>query len=274
MEVSSTENSNVTTNWLCDYELMDGISAVSAAADFPSLTTPPPSTATVGFAWPAKAISCISIVSSELDCSFQDAEGFKEVGPRKRLKFESCNASRSKACREKLRRDRLNERYYFSFLTFLRVCHLHFHSSLTIWLRFLELGSILEPGKPPKADKCALLCDAVRMVTQLRVEAQRLKESNQDLLEKIKELKAEKKELRDEKLRLKADKEKLELQVKASAAQAGLLAHQSAMGVAFAKEEGNKLMPFFGYPGVAMWQFMQPAVVDTSQDHVLRPPVA
>ncbi|CAA2973986.1 transcription factor ILR3-like [Olea europaea subsp. europaea] len=239
MEVSSTENSNVTTNWLCDYELMDGISAVSAAADFPSLTTPPPSTATVGFAWPAKAISCISI----------DAEGFKEVGPRKRLKFESCNASRSKACREKLRRDRLNE-------------------------RFLELGSILEPGKPPKADKCALLCDAVRMVTQLRVEAQRLKESNQDLLEKIKELKAEKKELRDEKLRLKADKEKLELQVKASAAQAGLLAHQSAMGVAFAKEEGNKLMPFFGYPGVAMWQFMQPAVVDTSQDHVLRPPVA
>ncbi|XP_022895164.1 uncharacterized protein LOC111409335 isoform X2 [Olea europaea var. sylvestris] len=76
MEVSSTENSNVTTNWLCDYELMDGISTVSAAADFPSLTTPPPSTATIGFSWPAKAISCISI----------DAEGFKEVGPRKRYK--------------------------------------------------------------------------------------------------------------------------------------------------------------------------------------------
>ncbi|XP_022895156.1 uncharacterized protein LOC111409335 isoform X1 [Olea europaea var. sylvestris] len=86
MEVSSTENSNVTTNWLCDYELMDGISTVSAAADFPSLTTPPPSTATIGFSWPAKAISCISIVSSELDCSFEDAEGFKEVGPRKRYK--------------------------------------------------------------------------------------------------------------------------------------------------------------------------------------------
>lgn len=37
---------------------------------------------------------------------------------------------------------------------------------------------------------------------------------------------------------------------------------------------GNKLVPFIGYPGVAMWQFMPPAAVDTSQDHVLRPPVA
>ncbi|KAE8677283.1 Detected protein of unknown function [Hibiscus syriacus] len=35
----------------------------------------------------------------------------------------------------------------------------------------------------------------------------------------------------------------------------------------------NKLVPFLGYPGVAMWQFMPPAAVDTSQDHVLRPPV-
>ena len=38
---------------------------------------------------------------------------------------------------------------------------------------------------------------------------------------------------------------------------------------------GNKLFPFIGYhPSVAMWQFMPPAAVDTSQDHVLRPPVA
>lgn len=37
---------------------------------------------------------------------------------------------------------------------------------------------------------------------------------------------------------------------------------------------GNKLVPIISYPGVAMWQFMPPAAVDTSQDHVLRPPVA
>ncbi|CAA3027582.1 transcription factor ILR3-like [Olea europaea subsp. europaea] len=230
MEISSTENSYATTNWLFDYELMDDISAVSEAAGFPSLPLQPLATATTafGFSLAHKAFICSSNVS---------------------LKPESCNTSGSKACREKFRRDRLNE-------------------------RFLELRSILEPGKPPKTDKCAILCDVIQMVTQLRLEAQQLKESNKDLLEKIKELKVEKNELRDEKLRLKASKEKLELQIKASAAQPALLAHHSAMGVAFAKEAGNKLVPFFGYPGVAMWQFMQPAVVDTSQDHVLRPPVA
>lgn len=55
--------------------------------------------------------------------------------------------------------------------------------------RFLELGSILEPGRPPKTDKAAILIDAVRMVTQLRGEAQKLKDSNSSLQEKIKELK-------------------------------------------------------------------------------------
>lgn len=55
--------------------------------------------------------------------------------------------------------------------------------------RFLELGAILEPGRPPKTDKAAILIDAVRMVTQLRGEAQMLKDSNTNLSEKIKELK-------------------------------------------------------------------------------------
>ena len=55
--------------------------------------------------------------------------------------------------------------------------------------RFLELGSILEPGKQPKMDKAAILSDAARMVTQLRMEAQKLKDSNENLQEKIKELK-------------------------------------------------------------------------------------
>ena len=53
----------------------------------------------------------------------------------------------------------------------------------------MELGSILEPGRPPKTDKAAILIDAVRMVTQLRSEAQKLKDSNLSLQEKIKELK-------------------------------------------------------------------------------------
>ena len=48
----------------------------------------------------------------------------------------------------------------------------------------------------------------------------------------------------------------------------------AAFAAAPAQAPGNKLVPFIGYPGVAMWQFMPPAAVDTSQDHVLRPPVA
>lgn len=55
--------------------------------------------------------------------------------------------------------------------------------------RFLELGSTLEPGKPVKADKAAILSDATRMVIQLRSETQQLKDTNGSLEEKIKELK-------------------------------------------------------------------------------------
>lgn len=227
MEIDSAD----TSNWVFDYALMEDISPL------------PP---TIGFAWPSHPpLNCSSYVSTDSECP-------KETGPRKRLKSESFNASGSKACREKLRRDKLNE-------------------------RFLELCSVLEPGRPPKTDKVAILNDAVRMLTQLRREAQNLKESNEDLQEKIKELKVEKNELRDEKQRLKGDREKLEHQVKALSAQPGFLPHPSAMGAAFAAQgqaASNKLMPFVSYPGVAMWQFMPPAVVDTSQDHVLRPPVA
>lgn len=232
MEIDSTDNSN----WLFDYGIMEG-------GDF---TGEPP--ATTCFSWPSQACN----LGVEFDCSFGDSEGLIETGSRKRLKSESCSASGSKACREKLRRDKLNE-------------------------RFLKLGSVLEHGKPPKTDKAAILSDAVRMVTQLRSEAQKLRESNEDLQEKIKELKAEKNELRDEKQRLKADKDKLEQQVKAMSAQPGFLPHPSAVPAAFGAQgqaAGNKLMPFIGYPGVAMWQFIPSAVRDTSQDHVLHPPVA
>ncbi|KAK7272455.1 hypothetical protein RJT34_29061 [Clitoria ternatea] len=201
---------------------------------------------------------CVSILvipsasSVEIDGSLGDSDGLKDPGLKKRGRSDSCTASTSKACREKLRRDRLND-------------------------KFVELGSILESGRPPKTDKAAILIDAVRMVTQLRGEAQKLKDSNMNLQEKIKELKAEKNELRDEKQRLKAEKEKLEQQVKSVTAQPGLLAPPPAIPAAFAPQgqaPGSKLVPFIGYPGVAMWQFMPPAAVDTSQDHVLRPPVA
>ncbi|KAJ4975296.1 hypothetical protein NE237_000402 [Protea cynaroides] len=230
-------------NWLNDYGVIDDIPVLGGELQAPA----------AGFHWPpAQGLNSSSTVSVEIDGSFGDSDALEETGSRKRVRSESSCASGSKACREKIRRDKLND-------------------------RFLELGSILEPGRPPKMDKAAILSEAVRMVTELGSEAQKLKESNESLQVEIKELKAEKNELRDEKQRLKAEKEKLEQQVKTMIAQPGFLPHPSPFPAAFAAQgqaAGNKLMPFVGYPGVAMWQFMPPATVDTSQDHVLRPPVA
>ncbi|XP_077243453.1 transcription factor ILR3-like isoform X2 [Tasmannia lanceolata] len=189
-----------------------------------------------------------SLESVEIGGSIEDSDGLIKLGSRKRVQSESCGGSASKACREKKRRDMLND-------------------------RFLELASIMEPEKPPKMDKAAILSDAVRMVTQLRSEAQKMKESNENLQEKVKELKTEKNELRDEKQRLKAEKEQLEQQVKAMSVQPSFVPHPSAFA-AQGQVPVNKAMPFIGYPGVAMWQFLPPTFVDTSEDHVRHPPVA
>lgn len=62
--------------------------------------------------------------------------------------------------------------------------HLNLSSS-----RFLELSSVLDPGRPPKTEKVAILSDAQKMLIELRAETQKLKESNEELQEKIKELK-------------------------------------------------------------------------------------
>ncbi|XP_057506251.1 transcription factor ILR3-like [Actinidia eriantha] len=229
------------TNWIFDYGQVEDI-----AVPDPNISVP-----ASGFGWSMQPLSGSSNSGLEID-SFGDSDSYKETGSKKRARPESCGASSSKACREKLRRDRLND-------------------------KFIELGSILEPGRPPKIDKAAILVDAVRVVTQLRIEAQKLKDSNSGLQEKIKELKAEKIELRDEKQRLKAEKDRLEQQLKTMNAQPGFLPPPPAIPATFAAQGQtvrNKLVPIISYPGVAMWQFMPPAAVDTSQDHVLRPPVA
>ncbi|XP_072981879.1 transcription factor ILR3-like isoform X1 [Typha latifolia] len=181
-------------------------------------------------------------------------------GSRKRARDESCMGPKSKACREKMRRDRLND-------------------------RFLELSSILDPGRPPKSDKASILSDASRIVVQLRSESQQLKESNEQLQEMIKDLKMEKNELREEKIRLKDDKERLEQQVKAmSLPPAGYMPHPIAFHPAAAAAAAplaphsqapiNKATPFTAFPGMAMWQWLPPAVLDTKQDPKLWPPNA
>jgi hypothetical protein len=55
--------------------------------------------------------------------------------------------------------------------------------------RFCDLSSVLEPGRPVRTDKPAILDDAIRVLNQLKTEAQELKETNEKLLEEIKCLK-------------------------------------------------------------------------------------
>jgi len=234
------------TNWLYDYGVIDDCINPIGAADHCNFSAP-----TSAFTWPPSNPTANPTFGLELDGAIGDLEALEENTAKKRARAEPSGQSSSKACREKLRRDRLND-------------------------KFVELASILEPGRSPKTDKAAILVDAVRMVTQLRGETQKLKDSNAGLLEKIKELKVEKNELRDEKQKLKNEKDKLEQQLKTTNVQPGFFA-PPAMPASFAAQgqgAGNKLVPVLSYPGVAMWQFMPPAAIDTSQDHVLRPPVA
>ncbi|KAJ7979887.1 Transcription factor protein [Quillaja saponaria] len=165
---------------------------------------------------------------------------------RKRDRSNSCSNPGSKACREKLRRERLND-------------------------RFIDLTSVLEPGRPVKNDKPAILDDAIRVLSQLKTEVEELKETNEKLLEEMKCLKEEKNELREEKLVFKADKERIEMQLKATPI--------SPVGFAppypAAYQAGvNKMAVYPSYGFIPMWQYLPPSARDTSHDHELRPPAA
>ncbi|CAA6669412.1 unnamed protein product [Spirodela intermedia] len=136
----------------------------------------------------------------------------------------------TKACREKMRRDKLND-------------------------RFLELLSILEPGRPPKVDKAAILSDAARRLAQLRLEAEKLRESNEALLS-IKALRREREMglfFQDEKVKLKAEKDRIEQMLNDAGMPPGAAAFPAAAFVAC-----NKNVPFANYPPphLAMWQWL------------------
>lgn len=165
---------------------------------------------------------------------------------RKRTRTESYCRPGTKACRERLRREKLNQ-------------------------RFLDLSSILEPGRPAKTDKPAIIDDAIRVLTKLRSEAQELKDTNEKLQQEIKSSKTEKNELREEKLVLKADKERMEQQLKTmTVPHAGFLPTQPA---AYHSRQ-NKMAVYPTYSLIPMWQYLPPTSRDTSRDHEFRPPAA
>jgi FtsZ-binding cell division protein ZapB len=188
-------------------------------------------------------------VSTEIDIP-SGAVACQEENTRKRGRAESCYKSGTKACREKLRREKLNE-------------------------RFCDLSAVLEPGRPVRTDKPAILDDAIRVLNQLKTEAQELKETNEKLLEEIKCLKAEKNELREEKLVLKADKEKIEKQLKTMPPPISPAGFMPPHPMAAAYQAGvNKMAVYPNYGYIPMWQYLPQSARDTSQDHELRPPAA
>ncbi|GJY95596.1 transcription factor bHLH104-like protein [Tanacetum coccineum] len=163
---------------------------------------------------------------------------------RIRGRSNSCSRAENKACRERQRREKLNE------------------------------SSTLEPYRPATTDKLAILGHAIRVLNQLKSESQECKEMNEKLLEEIKTLKAEKIELREEKIALKSEKAKVEQQVKAmtnnNLPPPGFMApHPDAY-----QAGANKMPVFPGYSYIPMWQYLPQATCDTSHDHELRPPAA
>eukprot|EP00475_Leptophrys_vorax_P001543 TRINITY_DN10842_c0_g1_i2.p1 TRINITY_DN10842_c0_g1~~TRINITY_DN10842_c0_g1_i2.p1 ORF type:complete len:233 (-),score=12.90 TRINITY_DN10842_c0_g1_i2:548-1246(-) len=184
---------------------------------------------------------------------------------RKRARDEASKESLcTKASREKMRRDRLND-------------------------RFLELGKELDPGLAPKTDKAVILNGAVKLLVRLRSEMLALSEGNQQLRDQIKELKAEKSELREEKARLKAERERVLSQIQTlppppAACFTSPAAYQVAAHAAYAQHTIMKpVVPMAAVAvpasdpsgqAAAMWQWLPAAAADTSRDHILRPPVA
>ncbi|KFK23754.1 hypothetical protein AALP_AAs74096U000300 [Arabis alpina] len=176
----------------------------------------------------------------------QELENLDDECSRKRGRTGSCiKPGGTKACRERLRREKLNE-------------------------RFMDLSSVLEPGRSPKTDKPAILDDAIRVLKQLRDEAHELEETNQKLLDEIKSLKAEKNELREEKLALKADKEKTEQQLKSSM----MVPSSGFMPQIPGAFNHNKMAVYPSYGYMPMWHYLPQSVRDTSRDEELRPPAA
>ncbi|OVA17777.1 Myc-type [Macleaya cordata] len=208
-----------------------------------------------GFIWSPQILNdqTVSSTCPGIDVSSQKDEiNHENSCLKKRARTETCSGPGTKACREKIRRDKLND-------------------------RFLELCSILEPGRPPKTDKIIILGDATRLLNQLRLETKKLKETNEALQDTIKSLKVEKLEMREEKVRLKAEKEKLEQALKTMSMPSPFVPHPAfhASAAATFATTGKTIPYHLNYPPpMAMWQWMPPASLDTSQDHVLRPPVA
>ncbi|KAL9235150.1 hypothetical protein vseg_009938 [Gypsophila vaccaria] len=170
---------------------------------------------------------------------------------RVREQKKACLQTTSKASRERLRRAMMND-------------------------RFSELRKFLNSeraAKTPKSDKSSILHDAICAVYKLKSEHKELNERKKKLQDNTQNLKAEKNELKEEKLHLKARKQKMEQEIKST-----IVTQPAYVAILPGAQQGGGhkgvvVCDYGGYP-YPMWQWIPPSVLDISQDHVLRPPVA
>lgn len=116
------------------------------------------------------------------DSDDDEPQAGRKPGGRRRA------AAANKACREKARREKINDRWE----RMRRLVHVHNCNQLPItpsshaaaWhvgCRFTELALLIEPGKEPKTDKLSILGEAIRFVRQMAVENSQLKQLNKFL---------------------------------------------------------------------------------------------
>ncbi|CAM8905503.1 unnamed protein product [Rhodiola kirilowii] len=182
-------------------------------------------------------------VPSGLACSPSEKCYTREVIVRSlcRLRGETCCKAETKAVREKLRRERFNE-------------------------KILELSSLIDPTRPVRSDKLAILGDTIQILKQLKTEAHELEEARKKLNEEIKNLKAEKNELCQENIALKADKERIEQQLKMVSSTSFTPSHPAAY-----HPMANPTPLFPGYSMVPMWQCLPQTALQRYKDPDPRP---
>ncbi|KAL9691639.1 hypothetical protein QQ045_012064 [Rhodiola kirilowii] len=154
---------------------------------------------------------------------------------------ETCCKVETKALREKLRRERFNE-------------------------KILELSSLIDPTRPVRSDKLVILGDTIQILKQLKTEAHELEEARKKLNEEIKNLKAEKNELCQENIALKADKERIEQQLKMVSSTSFTPSHPAAY-----HPMANPTPLFPGYSMVPMWQCLPQTALQRYKDPDPRP---
>ncbi|XP_023747922.1 transcription factor ILR3 [Lactuca sativa] len=170
------------TNWIYEVGLIDDIVVPDVYYTVPDS----------GFSWPIQATlnGSSSNPSLDLDGSTVDSDDHNDSISKNRGRRDNRRGRRPSNPPKFLQhKDKSKVK---------ETCKSTPHSSSTLYSaykahqidtphRFLKLSSMLEPRRAPTVDKSVVLADAVQMLTQLRIEAQKLKHPSSDLQNKIKE---------------------------------------------------------------------------------------